>query len=295
MHFKRIWIVQVLYLSLLFVKAYTYEFKVTVPSSLVVTLGEPVVLPCSFSVGNAWQPEGMVITWQRGLEVVHSFYYNRDQLKRQSPHYAKRTHLYHSEMQKGNASLMLENITMDDVGEYVCSVSSQLGSEKKSFPLKVAAPYSEPVLQFSVRSGSVKLLLTAGGGFPAPTLHWLRDHEDLTNSTETDVTQDTLSGLYTVSSSLTLKGNSNATLTFILKNEDLVQEIRRNISLLSEYEEDTSNGSHGFQRQREFILLPILFTFFFLAILGLFLLFQSNRTKKIFLKTEKCICHGGTT
>ncbi|XP_031436368.1 butyrophilin subfamily 1 member A1-like [Clupea harengus] len=208
------------------------EFKVTVPSSLVVTLGQPVVLPCSFSVGNVWQPESIVITWRRGLEVVHSFYLNRDQLKHQNPHYVKRTSLYQSEMQKGNASLRLENVTIEDRGEYICYVRSQLGSERKIFPLKVAALYSEPVLQFSVQPGSVTVLLTSGGGFPAPTLSWLQDHEDLTNSTETRLTQDTLSGLYNVSSTLTLKDNSNATLSFILKNEDLMQEIRRNISLL---------------------------------------------------------------
>lgn len=126
---------------------FSTEFKVTVPDSLVVTLGEAVVLPCSFSVGNAWQPEDIVITWQRGLEVVHSFYYNRDQLKRQSKHYASRTRLYHSEMQKGNASLRLENVSVEDVGNYMCSVSSQLGSEKKSFPLKVAGKYNQWIVQ----------------------------------------------------------------------------------------------------------------------------------------------------
>ena len=113
----------------------------------MVTLGQPVVLPCSFSVGNVWQPESIVITWQRGLEVVHSFYYNRDQLKRQSPHYVNRTSLYHSEMQKGNASLRLENVTIEDRGEYICYVRSQLGSERKIFPLKVAGNYNQYVLR----------------------------------------------------------------------------------------------------------------------------------------------------
>ena len=97
--------------------------------------------------------------------------------------------------------------------------------------LSVSALYSEPVLQFSVQPGSVTVLLTSGGGFPAPTLSWLQDHEDLTNSTETRLTRDTLSGLYNVSSTLTLKENSNATLSFILRNEELKQEMRRNIRL----------------------------------------------------------------
>ena len=104
----------------------------------MVTLGQPVVLPCSFSVGNVWQPESIVITWHCGLEVVHSFYLNRDQRKHQSPHYVSRTWLYHSEMQRGNASLSLGNVTIEDRGEYICYVRSQLGSGTKFFPLKEA-------------------------------------------------------------------------------------------------------------------------------------------------------------
>ena len=106
-------------------------------------LDSPVVLPGSFSVGNVWQPESIVILWRHGLEVVHSFYLNRDQLKHQNPHYVKRTSLYQSEMQKGNASLRLENVTIEDRGEYICSVRSQLGSERKIFPLKVAGKCSQ--------------------------------------------------------------------------------------------------------------------------------------------------------
>lgn len=79
-----------------------------------------------------------VITWQRGLEVVHSFYHSRDQLDRQNPHYVNRTSLYREEMAKGNASLRLDQVTLEDEGLYTCSVSTQIGSQKKSFRLKVA-------------------------------------------------------------------------------------------------------------------------------------------------------------
>lgn len=99
--------------------------------------------------------------------------------------------------------------------------------------ISVLALYSEPVLEFSTRHGSVKLHLTSEGGFPAPTLQWLQGDENVTNSTETQLTRDTQSGLYVVSSTLTLTGGSNASLTIILRNEDLLQEIRRKISLLS--------------------------------------------------------------
>ncbi|KAL2098930.1 hypothetical protein ACEWY4_005410 [Coilia grayii] len=285
MVFFKLWNIQVVFLCLRVWKAYSYEFKVTVPSSLVMPLGEPAVLPCSFSLGSVWQPESIVITWQRGLEVVHSFYYNRDQLKHQSRQYVGRTRLYHSEMQNGNASLRLDNVTVKDMGEYICSVSSDLGSERKSFPVKVAALYSEPVLQFSVRARRVELVLTSGGGFPAPTLHWLQGHEDLTNSTQTNLTQNTDSGLYAVSSVLSVPGNSNATLNFILWNTELMQEIKRNISLVFEHEDIASarNGSFS-HRERVVLLLPI--GLLLLIIIGLLL----NRQKM-----SKCTCHDDRT
>lgn len=100
-------------------------------------MGQHVVLDCTFPVGKVWDLASSVITWERGLEVIHSFYYGQDQLDRQSRHYANRTSLYHSEMKRGNASLMLDHTNLGDKGDYTCSVSTVLGSQK-TIPLKLA-------------------------------------------------------------------------------------------------------------------------------------------------------------
>ncbi|XP_072533357.1 HERV-H LTR-associating protein 2 [Salminus brasiliensis] len=218
------------------VSSYT-EFEISVPSDAQVGVyGRPVVLSCSFPAGSSWDRGSTVITWQRGLEVVHSFYHNHDQLDRQSPHYAKRTSLYHEEMAKGNASLRLDRVTLEDEGEYTCSVSTQIGSQKKSFRLKVAAFYPEPRLHISLLSnGQVDLLLTSQGGYPSPSLQWLMENmEDVTEGTQTQLKQDEHTKLYSVNSKLNLTRGTNSSITFILKNEDLGQEIRRNIDLFSE-------------------------------------------------------------
>lgn len=92
--------------------------------------------------------------------------------------------------------------------------------------------YPEPRLKFSTSACGVELLLTTEG-YPRPSVQWLTvSGEDVGDDTVTHLSQDT-QGLYTVSSTVSLQGAVNKTLTFVLKNEALGQEIRRNITLLS--------------------------------------------------------------
>lgn len=115
------------------------EFEISVPTGVQMGVyGEVVLLSCTFPVSGQWDPDSSVITWQRHLEVVHSYFHSRDQPQYQSRRYANRTSLFHQEMKKGNASLRLDRTNLEDAGEYTCSVSTRLGSQRKSFPLKVA-------------------------------------------------------------------------------------------------------------------------------------------------------------
>lgn len=118
---------------------FVVEFEISVPTRVQVGVyGEAVLLACTFPVSGSWDAGRSVITWQRQLEVVHSFFHGRDWPQYQSQRYANRTSLFHQELKKGNASLWLDRTTLEDAGEYTCSVSTQLGSQRKSFPFKVA-------------------------------------------------------------------------------------------------------------------------------------------------------------
>ncbi|XP_030628200.1 CD276 antigen-like [Chanos chanos] len=209
------------------------EFEITVPNAPQIALhGQSIILSCSFSVGNSWQLSSSVMTWQRGLEVIHSFYHSQDQLDRQSPHFANRTSLFISEISKGNASLKLDHITPEDAGIYTCSVSTQMGSQKKSFPLKIAAYYPEPRLRFSISAHGLDVFMSSEGGYPSPTLLWVTESaEDIANHTETHLTQDSNTKLYNVNSTLTLTGITNVSVTLILRNTELHQEIRRELDM----------------------------------------------------------------
>ncbi|KAJ8289398.1 hypothetical protein GJAV_G00000820 [Gymnothorax javanicus] len=210
------------------------EFEITVPRAPFVAIhGRAAILSCSFPVGGAFSLGSSAITWQRHQEVVHSYYHGRDQLDRQGSRYVNRTSLYHSELARGNASLRLDRTTLEDAGEYTCSVSTLSGSQQKSFPLKVAAFYTEPLLQVIARPQGVELRLTSRG-YPSPEVHWLdAAGVELSNETQTELLRDT-QGLYTVSSRLSSERGTNSSITFILTNMALEQEIRREFSLQTE-------------------------------------------------------------
>ncbi|KAK6323165.1 hypothetical protein J4Q44_G00055040 [Coregonus suidteri] len=218
---------------LLFKVSHFAEFATTVPSETQLAIqGQNTVLDCSFPVDKQWDRTCCQIEWKLDKEVVHSFYYGQDHLNDQSSRYVNRTSLYHSDIEKGNASLRLEHTTVGDEGNYICTVHTEMGPKRKSVYLKLAAFYSEPRLKFSTSACGVELLLTTKG-YPRPSVQWLTvSGEDVTNDTVTHLSQDA-QGLYTVSSTVTLQGAVNKTLMFVLKNKDLGQEIRRNITLLS--------------------------------------------------------------
>ncbi|CDQ68664.1 unnamed protein product [Oncorhynchus mykiss] len=218
---------------LVFKLSHLTEFETTVPSETqLAILGQHIVLDCSFPVDKQWDPTRCQIEWKLDKVVVHSFYYGQDHLNDQSSRYVNRTSLYHSDIQKGNASLRLERATLGDEGNYTCTVHTEMGPKRTSVSLKLAAFYPEPRLKFSTSACGVELLLTTEG-YPRPSVQWLTvSGEDVGDDTVTHLSQDT-QGLYTVSSTVSLQGAVNKTLTFVLKNEALGQEIRRNITLLS--------------------------------------------------------------
>ncbi|XP_052428703.1 CD276 antigen isoform X1 [Carassius gibelio] len=272
--------VTVFCLFLLLFKAPCYtEFEITVPRDTVTGFyGEALILSCSFPVDSSWDLKSTVITWQRGLDVVHRFYYSQDQLDRQNRHFVNRTSLFIQEMARGNASLRLDKVTVQDAGVYTCSVSTNTGSQKKSFGVKIGAFYSEPRLQFSVLTDGVNLLVTSDGGYPSPTLQWLMENSDITNQTQTRLMQDTQSGLYVVSSWINLTNVSNSSLTFLLHNTPLRQDIRRDIQLYSD--KSKRQGESAYRCHGCSIFIPVILLLLLIGMSVLFVFITGKRREQ---------------
>ncbi|XP_038670126.1 CD276 antigen-like [Scyliorhinus canicula] len=125
------------------------------PSTMVALFGRDVILPCSFTPHPSMTLLRMVVTWQL-LDtdtVVHSYYYQRDQLDRQDPAYLHRTKLFPEELLEGNASLQLNIVRLDDEAQYMCTVSNEFGSSSGTVKLLVAGDlwiFDSPHLTFTL-------------------------------------------------------------------------------------------------------------------------------------------------
>lgn len=105
---------------------------------LAAARGHSVVLGCEFSPNLGQNPDltSLVVTWQReDQRVVHSFYYEQDQLRKQDAAYRNRTALFVTELSKGNASVRIDNVGVQDAGLYLCTVSTSEGTGKADLHL----------------------------------------------------------------------------------------------------------------------------------------------------------------
>ncbi|XP_050786915.1 CD276 antigen-like [Gopherus flavomarginatus] len=179
----------------------------------------------------------LTLTWQKeraGAEalVVHSYYYGKDQLARQDEAYRSRTRLDPEGLARGDASLTLRGVRTQDEGVYHCHVTSELGKTSEHRELRVAAPFSEPQLTFSLSSAGVTLTVHTGGGYPAATVRWLdKAGRDVTaeGATEQQVDEQ---GLYHITSWVTVPPATHSPrLTFILTPRVLGAPITRPLSL----------------------------------------------------------------
>ncbi|XP_072532819.1 CD276 antigen-like [Salminus brasiliensis] len=208
-------------------------FKVTVPAGRVVAVrGQPIVLGCEFTPDSSSDLSSLVVTWQRKEDsrVVHSFYYKQDQLERQSVAYRTRTALFATELEKGNASLRIEAVGPNDIGQYLCMVSNTKGTDKAQVLLEYGAFYTEPRLSIIANCSNVTVWYEAEG-FPKPEVSWLGDQgQNLNHHTELTEGQDGAIGLYYLKSSYVAQSPA-LSVTFTLKNPLLNQRLQRSVNL----------------------------------------------------------------
>ncbi|KAM9416927.1 CD276 antigen-like [Salvelinus alpinus] len=131
---------------------------------------EDCVLPCSFQPGSE-----EVIHWLLNLEdkdlTIHSYYNSTDQLKQQSQHYRGRTALFNDQIPKGNASLLLRGIRLQDQGRYKCYTSTIQGNKESFINIAVEAPVRLVDIQLS----DDIITCSYTGIYPEPKLTWSTD------------------------------------------------------------------------------------------------------------------------
>nr|DBA31449.1 TPA: hypothetical protein GDO54_007297 [Pyxicephalus adspersus] len=93
-------------------------------------LHSDVLLPCVVIYKDEFDYSLLVVNWQRHENdaLVHSFYHSSSQPEYQEKHYQGRTQIFFESLPKGNASLLLKNLTNSDAGIYICNVILQQSS-----------------------------------------------------------------------------------------------------------------------------------------------------------------------
>ncbi|XP_056618398.1 CD276 antigen-like isoform X1 [Triplophysa dalaica] len=192
---------------------------------VIAAPGSDAVLSCLFPVNPNIDFEMLVINWQHGDTVVHSFYRHRDQLEKQNEVYKGRTSLFQDQLQAGNASLMLTDIQPEHNGEYKCYVTCNNGPNEQMVYLLVAAPYDEPEIAVQYLCRNIIISLSSHG-FPKPLVTWSAPlgYENTTLIPDSR-------GRYRLQSNMTLNLNSTETVRVEMSLDVLSQKFSRELTL----------------------------------------------------------------
>uniref|UniRef100_A0A665UTR9 Immunoglobulin V-set domain-containing protein n=1 Tax=Echeneis naucrates TaxID=173247 RepID=A0A665UTR9_ECHNA len=83
-----------------------------------------------------------------GDRPVHSYSESQDQLADQNQNYRGRTSLFKDQISRGNASLQLREVKVQDEGRYRCYTSTMRGNQEAFVELRVIfrQPHTEGLL-----------------------------------------------------------------------------------------------------------------------------------------------------
>ncbi|MEQ2211023.1 hypothetical protein XENOCAPTIV_024337 [Xenoophorus captivus] len=157
---------------------------------------ESCMLPCQFQFRDH-----LLIHWiqvSAGDSMVHSYYEGRDQLEHQVQNFKNRTSLFQDQISRGNASLLLRRVKVQDEGKYKCYTSTSSGIKESFLNLKTEAPVSN----VSISQEENRIICSSEGIYPQPELSWSTIPPSNTTLQNRTTVQRTVEKLYSISSSL---------------------------------------------------------------------------------------------
>ncbi|XP_034428989.1 butyrophilin subfamily 2 member A2-like [Hippoglossus hippoglossus] len=171
----------------------------TADDEVSCVLAESCILPCRFQPGT-----DPVIHWMKvepGNTHVHSYYRDRDLFDLQSERFRGRTSLFKEQISRGDASMRLTGLQLQDQGRYECYTSTINGGNKESF---INLRADAPVRHVDIEQVENSFTCRSEGIYPEPQLTWsTRPPSTVTLQNQTSV-KETEQQLYEISSTLTL-------------------------------------------------------------------------------------------
>ncbi|XP_070711230.1 butyrophilin subfamily 2 member A2-like [Pempheris klunzingeri] len=98
---------------------------------ITVSVGDDAILPCHLE--PPFDVTTLTVEWKQGTKHVHIYRSREDHLEDQDQNFKHRTSLFHHEMEKGNISLKLTNVTEEDAGKYTCFVPKLQSQVKQDY------------------------------------------------------------------------------------------------------------------------------------------------------------------
>ncbi|XP_055007040.1 CD276 antigen-like [Boleophthalmus pectinirostris] len=166
-------------------------------------LGTNCILPCSFHLSSYSSHPFIYWLKKPGDEIVHSYYYQQNQ--DQDEAYRDRTALFEGNIQRGNASLWLSEVKVQDEGEYVCLTGTTTDKQTNKSRIFLSVFVDFGVVDL-VRRGS-ELVCRAEGLYPKPTVIWSSGLWFFEVKTKVHQREDQL---YDITSSITPQPNAAA-------------------------------------------------------------------------------------
>ncbi|XP_053335945.1 butyrophilin subfamily 2 member A2-like isoform X1 [Clarias gariepinus] len=146
------------------------EFTLVIPdASVSEPLGSTAILHCGLS--PSLNARTFDVRWYKNGDYDNFVLFYNDQKTIENDKYRGRVSLI-GELDNGNVSLKLDNLTSLDGGEYTCYVKSISWYEKANINLTVKALGSTPVLSYQESGEKMNVTCTSRGWSPKPTVTW---------------------------------------------------------------------------------------------------------------------------
>ncbi|XP_024620540.1 T-lymphocyte activation antigen CD80 isoform X1 [Neophocaena asiaeorientalis asiaeorientalis] len=179
------------------------------------TVKEAAMLSCDYSISTE-ELKSVRIYWQKDNEMVLAVMSGKVKVW---PRYKNRTITDVT----SNLCIVILALRLSDNGTYTCVIQKpEKGSYKlehrTSVKLMVRADFPVPSITDlgNPSPNNRRIICSTSGGFPKPHLSWLENGEEL-NSTNTTLSQDPETELYTISSELDFNMTSNHSFVCLVK------------------------------------------------------------------------------
>ncbi|XP_054554682.1 butyrophilin-like protein 1 isoform X2 [Talpa occidentalis] len=208
------------------------QFSVKGPSQPVrALLGADATLPCSLVPEQS--AVNMHIRWYRTqLSPAVLVYKDRqEQDGEQMLEYRDRTKLLGTSIDKGDASLLIQQVRASDDGQYRCQFKDGSMSEETTVQLQVIGLGSTPqVYMTGPEENGIRVLCSSSGWFPKPSVRWINKAGGELKSLPESFTEDD-KGLFHVESSVIVTDSSMNNVTCSIQNPLSGQQIASAIIL----------------------------------------------------------------